>query len=239
MTWQEFAQQDPELAALGQERLDRNGLVMVATLRKNGWPRISSVEPLFHIGQLYRGMMWRSRKALDLLRDPRCSIHNAVSDRMASEGEFKVYSRALDITDTEEQQNYLQALLQKIGDQPVGHEFHCFAMDIKSAAANTLIGEEFEHQVWKTRELRSQLPCSAPVAASAANNSREARARKLASIAPTLFSMIVPSELMNTVSAWQSHRTCGGRCRRRSGLPNKSRPTPATTLRHCRGSPDQ
>ena len=101
------------------------------------------------------------------------------------------------------------------------------------------IGEGFEHQVWKTRELRSQLPCSAPAAASAANNSREARARKLASIAPTLFSMIVPSELMNTVSAWQSHRTCGGRCRRRSGLPNKSRPTPATTLRHCRGSPDQ
>ena len=206
MTWQEFAQQDPELAALGQERLDRNGLVMVATLRKNGWPRISPVEPLFHNGQLYLGMMWRSRKALDLLRDPRCSIHNAVSDRMASEGEFKVYSRAL---------------------------------DIKSAAANTLIGEEFEHQVWKTRELRSQLPCSAPAAAAAANNSREARARKLASIAPTLFSMIVPSELMNTVSAWQSHRTCGGRCRRRSGLPNKSRPTPATTLRHCRGSPDQ
>ena len=206
MTWQEFAQQDPELAALGQERLDRNGLVMVATLRKNGWPRISPVEPLFHNGQLYLGMMWRSRKALDLLRDPRCSIHNAVSDRMASEGEFKVYSRAL---------------------------------DIKSAAANTLIGEEFEHQVWKTRELRSQPPCSAPAAASAANNSREARARKLASIAPTLFSMIVPSELMNTVSAWQSHRTCGGRCRRRSGLPNKSRPTPATALRHCRGSPDQ
>ena len=121
MTWQEFAQQDPELAALGQERLNRNGLAIVATLRKNGWPRISSVEPLFHIGQLYRGMMWRSRKALDLLRDPRCSIHNAVSDRMASEGEFKVYSRALDITDTEEPQNYLQALFQKIGDQPVGH----------------------------------------------------------------------------------------------------------------------
>ena len=86
MTWQEFAQQDPELAALGQERLDRKGLVMVAKLRKNGWPRISPVEPLFHNGQLYLGMMWRSRKALDLLRDPRCSIHNAVSDRMASEG---------------------------------------------------------------------------------------------------------------------------------------------------------
>ena len=36
MNWQEFAQQDSELATLGQERLGRHGLVMVATLRKNG-----------------------------------------------------------------------------------------------------------------------------------------------------------------------------------------------------------
>ena len=36
MTWQEFAQQDPKLAALGQKRMGRHGLVMVATLRKNG-----------------------------------------------------------------------------------------------------------------------------------------------------------------------------------------------------------
>ena len=89
MTWQEFAEQDPELAALGEERLNRHGLVMLATLRKNGWPRVSPVEPLFFNGQLYLGMTRRSRKALDLLRDPRCSVHNAVSDRHGGEGEFK------------------------------------------------------------------------------------------------------------------------------------------------------
>ena len=145
MNWQEFAQQDPESAALGQERLEPHGLVMVATLLKNGWPRISPVEPLFFNAQLYLGMMWRSQKALDLLRDPRCRVHNAVSDRMATDGEFKVYGRALDITNPEERQEYLKALFQKNGDQPVGHEFHCFAIDIKSAAANTLVDEEFQH----------------------------------------------------------------------------------------------
>ena len=36
MNWQEFAQQDPELAALEQGRLGRHGLVMGATIRKNG-----------------------------------------------------------------------------------------------------------------------------------------------------------------------------------------------------------
>lgn len=149
MTWQEFARQDPDLAALGEERLDRNGLVMIATLRKNGWPRISPVEPLFFNGQLYLGMTWRSLKAVDLLRDSRCTIHNAVSDRHASEGEFKVYGRALEITDLGERMRYAEAVFQKIGFRPEVPEFHCFAIDIESAAANTLVGEEFQHRVWK------------------------------------------------------------------------------------------
>ena len=118
MTWQEFARQDPGLAALGQERLDRNALVMLGTLWKNGWPRISPVEPLFFNGQLYLGTMWRSQKALDLLRDSRCTIHNTVSDRHASEGEFKIHSRALEITDPGERERYAVAVFKKIGFQP-------------------------------------------------------------------------------------------------------------------------
>ena len=139
----------PKLAALGQQRLDRHGLVMLATLRKNGWPRISPVEPLFFNGQLYLGMMWRSQKALGLLRDARCTIHNAVSDRHATEGEFKVYGHALNITDLLERERYAEALFLKINWRPEEPEYHCFAIDTRSAAANTLVGEEFQHQVWK------------------------------------------------------------------------------------------
>ena len=68
---------------------------MVATLRTNGWPLISPVEPLFFNGHLYLGMIWRSQKALDLLRDPRCTIQNTVSDFNGLEGEFKVYAGPL------------------------------------------------------------------------------------------------------------------------------------------------
>lgn len=149
MNWQDFARQEPELAALGQERLDRHGLVMIATLRKNGFPRISPVEPLFFNGQLYLGMMWQSQKALDLIRDPRCCIHNAVSDRMASEGEFKVYGHAMDITNPNERQNYIEAMAKKLDMQFGDEKFHCFVIDIQSAAANTLVGQEFQHQVWQ------------------------------------------------------------------------------------------
>ena len=79
MTWAEFKAVAPELAAMGEAKFEETGLVLVGTLRKNGWPRISPVEPLIVEGRLYLGMMWRSRKALDLLRDPRCSIHSTVS----------------------------------------------------------------------------------------------------------------------------------------------------------------
>jgi len=45
----------------------------------------------------------------------------------------------------------VKALVQKIGWQPEGHEFHCFAIGIESAAANTRVGEDFQHQVWMAR----------------------------------------------------------------------------------------
>ena len=86
MDWSQFGSREPSLAAIGEERLESTGLVLLGTLRKNGWPRISPVEHLIFEGQLYLGMMWQSRKALDLLRDPRCSLHSTVSDATAARG---------------------------------------------------------------------------------------------------------------------------------------------------------
>jgi len=67
MTWDEFKRSAPEMAGLGEERFERTGLVLVGTIRKDGWPRISPVEPLIVDGDLSLGMMWQSKKAKDLL----------------------------------------------------------------------------------------------------------------------------------------------------------------------------
>ncbi|MDQ2980896.1 MAG: hypothetical protein M3R26_01035 [Actinomycetota bacterium] len=80
----------PELASLGEERLRARELCLLGTPRKNGYPRITPVEPDFVDGQLVLGMMWRSPKALDLMRDPRCVVHSVVSDRAGTEGDFKL-----------------------------------------------------------------------------------------------------------------------------------------------------
>ena len=52
VTWAEFAEAAPELAALGVAQFGQTGLALVGTLRRNGWPRISPVEPFIANGQL-------------------------------------------------------------------------------------------------------------------------------------------------------------------------------------------
>ena len=149
MIWAEFRRNAPELAAIGEELFERTGLVLVGTLRKNDWPRISPVEPLFTAWHLYLGMMWRSRKALDLLRDSRCSVHSTVSNRDGSEGEFKVYGRALQIQDLEVRRRYADAMLEKIGLRPEEPEYHLFSVDIESAAYGVIQDDRWVRQVWK------------------------------------------------------------------------------------------
>ena len=154
-TWQQFASQAPELAALGESQFARTGLALVGTLRRDGWPRISPVEPFIVDGELYLGMMWRSVKALDLLRDPRCVVHSTVSNRDGTEGEFKVYGRAVEVTDLEERRRFGDAVYAAIGFRPEEPEFHCFAIAIESVVYAVLLDGEFHRQVWKADDKRN------------------------------------------------------------------------------------
>ena len=149
MIWEEFKKVSPVMAALGEERFNRTGLVIIATLRKDGWPRISPVEPLIADGHLYLGMMWQSRKAQDLLRDPRCTINTIVSNRDGSEGDFKIYGSAVEIQDLEMKQKYSESLHKKIGYKPKEPEYHLFSIDIDQVAFSIIQEGEWIHTVWK------------------------------------------------------------------------------------------
>lgn len=101
MIWRDFEAAAPDLAQRGRDRFERTGVVLVGSLRSDGSPRISPVEPYFVRGHLLLGMMSRSGKALDLLRDPRCSVHSSISDVNGSEGEFQLQGRAVLLADGE------------------------------------------------------------------------------------------------------------------------------------------
>ena len=153
MNWEAFKQAVPELAERAEQLFDKTGVVLVGTIRKNGSPRISPVESLITGGELYLGMMWKTYKALDLLRDPRCTIHNAIQDRFASEGELKLHGRAIDIQDSDTRRRYGDALYEKIGwKPPEGMKFHLFSVDVESAALFVADGDARLVTRWRAGE---------------------------------------------------------------------------------------
>lgn len=99
MIWRDLETEAPEIARLGKERFDQARVALLGTLRKDGSPRISPVEPYFTQGHLLFGAMSWSLKTRDILRDPRCVLHSAISDPDSGEGELKLYGRASEVDD--------------------------------------------------------------------------------------------------------------------------------------------
>lgn len=132
MRWGELARSAPDLAATGERLLDGElGILLVGTVRRDGTPRISPVEPVFAEDELYLGMMWRSTKALDLLRDPRVTVHSTVPTRESER--FFVDGSVRDVTDLAERSRFADAVHAKIGWRPEEPEYHLFAVDIARA----------------------------------------------------------------------------------------------------------
>jgi hypothetical protein len=89
-SWSEFESEAPELAARARGFLDAHKHKTLATLRKDGSPRISGTECEIVEGELQFGAMWHGVKALDLLRDPRFALHSASEDPPEWPGDAKV-----------------------------------------------------------------------------------------------------------------------------------------------------
>lgn len=130
MDWSELERRQPALAGLGRQRLLDPGVVLVATIRADGTPRVSPVEPFVLGGVLWLSMLWRSRKAADLLRDPRILVHSVITNRDGGEGEFKVRGIARAEGDPDVQARYAAAVGASLGWTPEPGRFHLFAVAI-------------------------------------------------------------------------------------------------------------
>jgi hypothetical protein len=131
MDWSELADAQPRLAGLGRERLLDRGVVLVATIRADGTPRLSPVEPFILNGALWLSMLWGSTKAADLQRDPRILVHSVITSRDGGEGEFKIRGRARAEHDVSIQRRYAAAVAAALGWNPEPGRFHLFAVDIE------------------------------------------------------------------------------------------------------------
>jgi general stress protein 26 len=93
ITWGEFQKDDPHLAALAEGRMIGQ-VAYLATVRKNGAPRVHPVTPQVHDGQMFVRMYPTSPKVRDLQREPRFSLHSQVDDTGGAGGEILIAGTA-------------------------------------------------------------------------------------------------------------------------------------------------
>ena len=106
------------------------GVVLVATLRRDGAPRLSPVEPLFWRGDLWLGMGFESLKAKDLVRDPRILVHSIVTSHDGMAGEFKLRGRAV-LERGPVEGEYARVVARELGWKPTVGRFHLFRVDVE------------------------------------------------------------------------------------------------------------
>jgi hypothetical protein len=134
MHWSDIGDAQPRLARLAQEHLIGPGVVLVATIRRDGTPRLSAVEPYVQAGELWLSMMWQSAKARDLLRDPRILVHSVITSRDGAGGELKVRGTARAENDPAVQRRYADAVAASLGWNPQPGRFHLFAVNVSQVA---------------------------------------------------------------------------------------------------------
>jgi hypothetical protein len=143
-SWSEVISAAPDLAVAVRGVLDQHKHKVLATLRRDGSPRVSGNELRFVGDDAWLGMMPGSMKALDLERDPRVAIHGATADQEMTDGDAKLAGRAIPETDPE----LIRAVILAEGEEGVDPDMPAvvFRVDVTEVVL-TRIGDPPDHLV--------------------------------------------------------------------------------------------
>ncbi len=120
-SWSDFATAAPDLAATVRARLDAHPYKLIATLRKDGAPRVSGIEVEFlDDGELRAGSMPASVKVYDLDRDGRFCLHNTPAPQAQWDGDAKLTGVAHPTTGPRDEARYYRLELREVATVGVG-----------------------------------------------------------------------------------------------------------------------
>jgi hypothetical protein len=151
MTWTRFCTDAPRIAEIFQRRHAATGkLCFLGTIKADGSPRISPMEPRIFDNHLWLVGMPNTRKFADLARDPRFTLHTATVDPNVEDGDAKVWGTVTHIDDYDVQQRFAEELFQEIGLDIRGQHFDQFLQaDIIGASAVTLSEGNLDIATWR------------------------------------------------------------------------------------------
>jgi hypothetical protein len=133
-SWSEVEADAPGLAARARELFEAHTHKTLATLRRDGSPRISGTEMQFADGDVWFGSMANAVKADDLRRDPRFAIHSGSGDPPDWTADAKIAGRVEEIVDAERR-------LARLGEDLARQGSHLFRAEITELVVTSLAGE--------------------------------------------------------------------------------------------------
>jgi hypothetical protein len=151
VTWKAFTAEAPHIAEIFARRHAATGnLCFLATLRSDGYPRISPMEPRIFDDHVVLVGMPGTTKFRDLARDPRFSLHTATVDTYVSEGDAKLWGRAVDLQDKDLHRRFAEDLFAEAGFDLRGQAFEpFFVADLEGGSSLELEDDQLRLTLWK------------------------------------------------------------------------------------------
>jgi len=143
LTWEEFAALQPMMAEFGLKRLEYH-VMYLATVRKNGYPRVHPFTPFVASGHLFAFMEPASPKGRDLQRSGLYAMHSQVTDMDGSNGEFVIAGRAHLVTDSA-----TRDLAVRGCPYTPKERYICFEFELEECMTNTYVDGVPKTRKWK------------------------------------------------------------------------------------------
>jgi hypothetical protein len=154
-SWSDVCAAVPDLAERGEAILTATTNAVLGTLRADGSPRLSGIDPTVWDGEIWLGSMPGARKGDDLRRDPRLSLHGIpwesrkVKDGATDpgEGDVKVTGRAVPVTDPEAFRRFVAHFSGERGFDPP-EPFDLFTVDVESVVVIAVADDQLVVDRW-------------------------------------------------------------------------------------------
>ncbi|WP_069173086.1 pyridoxamine 5'-phosphate oxidase family protein [Streptomyces griseus] len=142
-SWHDFHAAEPVFADTVRKRFQQYKHHVLATVRKDGSPRVTGLEVEFRLDHLWLGMMPNSRKAVDLLRDPRFALQaNPGPDATMADGDVRISGRAVKVTDPGVRARFAEEVTPP-------EPFLLFSAEPDEVVRTAMDGDDLVVQVWR------------------------------------------------------------------------------------------
>lgn len=154
---------EPDLAQRALAILTSTTNAVLGTIRADGTPRLSGIDPFLAGGELWIGSMPGARKADDLRRDPRMSLHGIPWESRKvregatdpGDGDVKLTGRAVPAT-AEEKAAAFAAFAEERGfDPPEPDASDAFRIDLESLVVISVADDQLVVDTWTAGAGRS------------------------------------------------------------------------------------